>query len=631
MKGAHKMNYDANSIETLDFKSAIRSRIAMYMGSADNQGVLQCVREIITNSIDEATMGFGKSIKIDLFDNNKIRVEDDGRGCPFGEREDGTEALEAIYTTPHSGAKFNDKIFQNVAGMNGIGAKGVALSSDYFEVESYRDGKLAFLSLDKGIKKDFYIIDSLGTQKKTGTIVTFIPSQEVYNLEKIDIKFEEIKKMCEDWSYLSAGLSFILTNHITNETVTYLSKNGLVDLINKKSSKTLIKTPLQIIIKENNIEAEIVMSWTNSREEEWHVFTNGLENSEGGTPLTGIKTALTNFFKKKFKEDSAPDIIRKGLLYAVSCKIPNPSFANQTKTKVNNPELRGLCQRATTQMLENFEVKRREEFNKILELLTKELKAEIAADRARKQVLSTEKEINDDKKKRIILADKLKDCQIHGSNNGSILAICEGDSALGALVQARPIDRVALLPIRGKIISALKHEQEKIFQNEEVKAIFSALGCGFLGNYNSSKLRYQYVGIASDADVDGSAISNLITTLFYYMCPMFIEEGRLFRMKMPLFVLKYPRKVLYAFSESERDNLIELNGKPKEIGRKKGIGENSPEETRVAVFGDQRRWERINIYNKEEYSKQIEMLMGKSVDERKDFIIKNIDFSRISE
>lgn len=624
-------NYGANSIQTLSFLEAVRTRIAMYMGSADNQGVLQCVREIITNSIDEATMGFGNKIIVDLYENNRIKISDQGRGCPFGKRDDGTEALEAIYTMPHSGAKFNNKIFQNVAGQNGVGAKGVALSSDYFQVWSYRDGKCATMWLEKGIKKGYEEFNLSKNDHSNGTIVEFIPSQEVYNLEPIKFDFEEIKKMCQDWSYLSKGVSFILHNHITNEKITYLSKNGLIDFMIEKGGKLLHKTPLLITLSENGIEVEIVMGWTENRNEIWHVFTNGLENSEGGTSLTGIKTSLTNFFKKKIKGAGNPDILRKGLFYAVSCKIPNPSFANQTKTKVNNPELRGICQRATTQMLEEFERRHNDEFNKILELLTKELKAEQAAERARQQVLETTKEISNDKKKRIILADKLKDCKNHGVNSGSVLAICEGDSALGALVQARPINSVALMPIRGKIISALKHEPEKILQNEEVKSIFSALGCGFFNNYSSSKLRYQYVAIAADQDPDGKNIGCLLITLFYYMCPQFIKEGRLLWMQMPLFVLKYKDRVLYAFSDNEKNQLIKKYGSPKELSRKKGIGENTPDETKNAVFGEQRRWWQLCPNNHEDFVELINMLMGKEVLERKEYIMKNVDFSMIGE
>ena len=623
------MSYDANSIETLSFRDAIRSRAAMYMGSEDNQGVLQCIREIITNSIDEATMGYGNEIEVTLSKNNRVTIRDNGRGAPFGKREDGTEALEAIYTMPHSGGKFSDKVYQNVAGLNGIGAKGTALTSDVFEVWSTRDGQTAYLRLEKGIKESFTI--SPTDSKYHGTIVSFIPSQEVYHLEPISIKFEDIKKMCRDWSYLYPQIVFILNNDLTGEKIEYQSKNGLLDFFKDSGAKAIHKTPLHIVLKEEQIEAEIVMEWTDSRVETSFTFTNGLENSNGGTSLTGVKTALTNFFKKKIKGEGSPDTLRKGLLYAVSCKVPNPSFANQTKTKVNTPELRGLCQRATTQMLEDFERKHSGEFQKILDLLLKEVKADAAAERARRQVLETEKEINNEKKKRAILADKLKDCQIHGSDSGSILAITEGDSALGALAQGRPIDRVALLPIRGKIISALKHDQEKILQNEEVKAIFSALGCGFFNNYNSKKLRYQYVACASDADVDGASISNLITTLFFYMCPQFIKEGRLFRMKMPLFVLRYKDKTLYAFSEEERDMLLKKNGKPKEISRKKGIGENTPQETKESVFGAQRRWERVQIEDFEKYSEMMNMLMGPNVEERKQFIMKNVDFSNICE
>lgn len=601
----------------------------MYMGSEDNQGVLQCIREIITNSIDEATMGYGNEIEVTLSKNNRVTIRDNGRGAPFGKREDGTEALEAIYTMPHSGGKFSDKVYQNVAGLNGIGAKGTALTSDVFEVWSTRDGQAAYLCLEKGIKESFTI--SPTDSKYHGTIVSFIPSQEVYHLEPISIKFEDIKKMCRDWSYLYPQIVFILNNDLTGEKIEYQSKNGLLDFLKNSGAKTIHKTPLHIVLKEDQIEAEIVMEWTDSRAETSFTFTNGLENSNGGTSLTGVKTALTNFFKKKIKGEGSPDTLRKGLLYAVSCKVPNPSFANQTKTKVNTPELRGLCQRATTQMLEDFERKHSDEFQKILDLLLKEVKADAAAERARRQVLETEKEINNEKKKRAILADKLKDCQIHGPENGSILAITEGDSALGALAQGRPIDRVALLPIRGKIISALKHDQEKILQNEEVKAIFSALGCGFFNSYNSKKLRYQYVACASDADVDGASISNLITTLFFYMCPQFIKEGRLFRMKMPLFVLRYKDKTLYAFSEEERDILLKKNGKPKEISRKKGIGENTPQETKESVFGAQRRWERIQIEDFERYSEMMNMLMGPNVEERKQFIMKNVDFSNICE
>ena len=482
------VEYNAQSIETLSFRDAIRTRVAMYMGSADNMGVLQCLREIITNSIDEATMGFGKKITVELFKNNRVRIMDEGRGCPFGKREDGTEALEAIYTMAHSGAKFNDKVFQNVAGMNGIGAKGVALSSDDFIVTSFREGKRAVLKLKDGLKTDFFVEDQPKQANNiTGTIVEFVPSQEVYNLEPIKINFEEVKKMCRDWSYLSKGISFILTDHTTGESVTYLSNNGMLDFMKENADKALHKTPLHITLSENGIEAEIVMEWTNSRSETWHVFTNGLENSEGGTSLTGIKTALTNFFKKKLKGDGSPDVLRKGLFYAVSCKVPNPSFANQTKTKINNPELRGLCQRATTQMLEEFEYRHGDEFQKILELLTKELKAEAAAERARKQVLEAVKDVEKNQKKKVFASDKLKDAEFLGEN--STLLLVEGLSAASSVAMARDEKKFGILALRGKPINAFSNDDEKFYQNEEIKLLLSAMNI-VPGKYDSKKLRY---------------------------------------------------------------------------------------------------------------------------------------------
>ena len=618
-------NYTANDIQTLDFKTAIRTRIAMYMGSADNQGVLQCVREIITNSIDEATMGFGNKITIDLYEGNRIKIGDQGRGCPFGKREDGTEALEAIYTMAHSGAKFDNKIFQNVAGMNGIGAKGVALSSDHFQVWSYRDGKCATMWLEKGIKKGYEEKTLPKNDPSTGTIVEFIPSQEVYNLETIKFDFDEIKKMCQDWSYLSKGVSFILHNHITNEKVTYLSKKGLLDLMTEKGGKIIHKTPLSIVVEENGIEAEIVMGWTNNRNEVWHVFTNGLENAEGVTSLTGIKTALTNYFKKKVKGEAPSDILRKGLFYAVSCKVPNPSFANQTKTKVNNPELRGLCQRATTQMLEDFERKHNDEFSKILELLTKELKAEAAAERARKQVLEAVKDVEKNQKKKVFASDKLKDAQHIGEN--SVLLLVEGLSAASAVAMARDAEKYGILALRGKPINAFTNDEEKFYKNEEIRLLLSAMNIT-PGKYDSKKLRYGRIGILSDADADGYAIGLLIMCALYKVAPQFIEEGRLYWMRSPLYIVKNGKNESYYFTDEEYNKIA---GKIKgEVQRCKGLGALSAEQARRSMFTEEfQRFEQL-IPDKDTFE-LLNDLMGDDSTPKHDFIFDNLDFSEIRE
>ena len=617
------MEYNAQSIETLSFKEAIKSRIAMYMGSADNQGVLQCVREIITNSIDEATMGFGKEIKVTLKENNTVEVIDNGRGVPFGVREDGTEALEAVYTMPHTGGKFNEKTYQNVAGQNGIGSKGVALSSSYFKAISFRDGEKATLILKNGDKKSFKIEKT--NKKTTGTIVEFTPSQEVYNLEPIKINFEDIKEMCHSWSYLTKGVKFIVKNEVTKEKETYYSKNGIIDFLKDSIEKPIHKTPLYIVVEEDGIECEIAMQWSAGRREDWHVFTNGLENVEGGTPITGVKTSLTNFFKKKFKGEFNSDIARSGLFYVINCKVPNPSFANQTKTKVNNIELRGLCQRATTSMLEDYEKRHRDEFDQVLTLLTKELKAERAAERARKQVLEASKEVEKNQKKKVFASDKLKDAEFLGQD--STLLIVEGNSAMGGMAQARDYTKYGLLAIRGKIINCLSNPEEKIFNNEEIKLLLSAMNI-VPGKYDSKKLRYGRIGICVDADSDGSHIALLLMAALQYLAPEFIEEGRLCWLRSPLYIVTNKGKETYYFTDEEFNK---VRGKIKgEVVRNKGLGELQAESARLSMFSSE--YQRMDVLDYD--SKAVDLLyelMGVEVEPRRKFIMNNVDFSKVRE
>ena len=618
------MSYTANDIETLSFRDAVRERVAMYMGSADNQGVLQCVRELITNSIDETTMGYGDTITVELVKGGYVTVADNARGVPFGIREDGTEAMEAIYTMPHTGGKFDEKVYQNVAGMNGIGAKGVALSSSWFTAISFRDGQAAELVLKEGIKDHFEIHEEKDKDKH-GTIVCFKPSQEVYNLEPIEIKFEDLKEMCRNWSYLTKGVTFNLFNEATKERVTYKSDNGILDFLKDSIKKPIHKTPLYISIKENGIECEVAMQWAADRKEHWYVFTNGLANSEGGTSLTGVKTALTNFFKKKFKGEFNSDVARSGLFYVVNCKVPNPSFANQTKTKVNNPELRGLAQRATGQMLEEFSRRYVNEFDSIVELLTKELKAERAAEKARKQVLEASKEIEKNQKRKVFASDKLKDAEFLGQN--STLLIVEGNSAMGGMAQARDYTKYGLLAIRGKIINCLSNPEEKIFQNEEIKLLLSAMNI-IPGKYNSSKLRYGKIAICSDADSDGAHIGLLIMAALQYLAPEFIREGRLCWLRSPLYIVNNKGKESYYFTD---DEFNKVRGKIKgEVTRAKGLGELPAETAHASMFTEE--YQRMDVM---EYDADaIELLyglMGSDVEPRKNFIMKKVDFSKVRE
>ena len=619
--------YNANDIETLSFRDAVRERIAMYMGSADNQGVLQCVREIITNSIDEMTMGFGNTIKVTLNSKkNMVTVEDNARGVPFGIREDGTEAMEAIYTMAHTGGKFNEKVYQNVAGMNGIGSKGVALSSSWFEATSFRDGKSATLVLEDGIKTSFNVFNAMKKDiNKHGTIVSFIPSPKVYNLEPIKIDFEDLKTMCRNWSYLTKGVSFQLYDEVNKQKVTYKSENGILDFLKDSITKPIHKTPLYIKVKEDDIECEIAMQWAADRNEHWFVFTNGLANSEGGTSLTGVKTALTNFFKKKFKGEFNADVARGGLFYVVNCKVPNPSFANQTKTKVNNPELRGLSQRAAGQMLDEFSRRYVGEFEQIITLLTKELKAERAAERARKQVLEASKEVEKNQKKKVFASDKLKDAEFLGQN--ATLLIVEGDSAMGGMAQARDYTKYGLLAIRGKIINCLSNPEEKIFNNEEIKLLLSAMNI-VPGKYNAKKLRYGRIAICTDADSDGSHIGLLIMAALQYLAPQFIEEGRLYWLRSPLYIVDNGKEESYYFTDEEFNKVRKkIKG---EVTRAKGLGELPAETAHASMFTEE--YQRMDVMEWDEQAVDLlYQLMGVDVEPRQRFIMSKVDFSEIKE
>jgi len=612
--------YEANDIQTLDFRNAIRKRIEMYMGSADNQAVIQCIREIISNCIDESIMGYGKNITVEYLGNNRLRVSDEGRGCPFGVREDGSEALEAIYLMAHSGGKFDSKIYRSVIGANGIGAKGVALSAEEFIVTTYRDSQMATLKVREGIKESFEVKPSTG--KKTGTVVEWVSSQEVYRLEPIQVDFEVVHQMCKNWSYLHKGLKFIVINHVNNETVTYVSKNGLVDLIKDYAKDPIHSAPVQILIKDNEIELELALQWTKGRERSF-VYTNGLENVEGGTPLTGVKMALTRWLKKKIP-DLNGDLARTGLIYAISVRIPNPSFANQTKTKVNNPELNAIGQRAATELLTNF-AKDFSEFGKVLDFLGTERKAEEAAQKARRQVLEASKDIEKNIKRKVFASDKLKDAEHLGEK--ATLLIVEGKSAAGSMALARDSSKYGILQVMGKMINPLTNSEEKVYNNEEIKLLFSALGV-IPGKYHSSKLRYGKVAICVDGDSDGDHIALLILTIFQTLIPEFFKENRLYWLKAPLYIVK-GKPSQYYYTDQEFNAAKEAGKVKGKISRAKGLGSMEAKQAKESMFGTNQRLERLEP-DQESFS-MISDLMGKDATPRKEFLINFLDFTEVHE
>lgn len=614
-------NYGINDIESLSFVDGVRKRISMYLGSADMEGVYNAIQEIISNSIDEFYMGYGNKIEI-VLNGNKVTIRDYGRGVPFGIKEDGSNVLVDIYSRAHTGGKFNDKVYNSVAGLNGIGAKATCLSSSWFRVNSYRDGIRARAEFNKGNLIDYS--ETPVNKNERGTEVCFEPDSSVYNLEEIKISFDEVCNRCKNLSYLTRGFAFYITDEKTNKTIIYCAKNGLLDLIKDNSEKAIHANPIYYTLKMGNIEAEIAMMWTKGREKSY-TFTNGLCQSEGGTSLTGVKTATTLFMKKHIDIEGGGDIVRTGLVYAVACKIPNPSFANQTKTKINNAELRTICQQATTKALEEFVSKYPKDFSTIVEFLGRERKAELAAENARKKVLEATKEVERNQKRKVFASDKLKDAEFLGQD--SILLIVEGNSAMGGMSRARDYKKYGLLAIRGKMINALSNKDEDIYDNEEIKLLLSAMNIT-PGAYNGKKLRYGKIGICVDADSDGGHIALLIMAALYKLAPEFIKEGRLCWLRSPLYIVTNGTKETYYFTDEDFNKV--RNSVVGTVTRAKGLGELSDDTAKNAMFSPNNQRLDILSYT-EDGLNLLNDLMGNHPELRREYIIKNIDFSTIRE
>lgn len=537
--------YGIEDIKSLDFRTGVRTRIQMYLGSDDLEGTYQALKEIINNSTDEALAGFGKQIDIYVSEkDNSVQVRDYGRGVPFGTREDGENVLVSIYSKSHTGGKFEEGAYKNASGLNGIGGKCVCLSSRSFTVESFRDGKAACANWVEGILQDY---KEYATTQKNGTWIKFSPDSKVFKNGTIGYSYERICNDIKDISYLYTGLTFIVRNVDTTQTQIYCAKNGIVDFVKDNVSKPLQQHIITGSASDGEDKLEIAFQW-GSLHEESYVFVNGLRCPEGGTPITGAKTAITRTFNSLSKCDFDGDSIRGNLFYVINCSVKNPSFANQTKSKINNANLRTLASNAFSDALKQMKLKYPTEFDTVVELLKKVARAEAAAERARRQVLDAQKDIEKNQKKKVFSSDKLKDAEFLGQD--STLLIVEGNSALGGLSQARDYTKFGLMAIRGKIINALSNPEEKIYLNEEIKLLLSAMNI-VPGKYNASKLRYGRLAICSDADSDGAHIGLLIMATMQYLAPEFIKEGRLCWLRSPLYIVSNGKKNDYYFSDEE--------------------------------------------------------------------------------
>lgn len=619
--------YTIDDIETLSFKDGVRKRIAMYLGSADMNGVYAAIQEIVSNSIDEYYMGHGKKITISLADTDPrgqlVTIVDYGRGIPFGIKEDGSNVLVDIFSRAHTGGKFNDKVYNSVAGLNGIGAKATCLSSTCFTVLTKHDNWAARAEFEKGNLVDYE--ETPDCKFEGSTQIQFILDPEVYNLEPIKIDFDMLCARCKNLSYLTKGLTFELEYWAQHakvpKKIIYCANNGLLDLVKDNVKNPVHQTPIYAEFSDGVNQIEIALQWTKDREHSY-VFTNGLHNAEGGSSLTGMKMAVTRFMKKQFKGEFDGDMARTGLFYAVSCKTPNPSFANQTKTKINNPELNGLAQKITGSTLEDFSNTHRGEFTQIIEFLSKERKAEEAADKARMAVLNHQKETTEARKKKFISNDKLFDAEVLGED--SILLLVEGNSAAGAMSNARDTKKYGILGLRGKIINCLSSPIEEILENEEVKIFL--LGSGIdITSYSAKKLRYGKIAICVDADDDGCHIACLIMALLQRLAPQFLKENRLYWLKAPLYKIEKGKEVQFFFNEEELSK-SKIKG---DQTRFKGLGQMTPKDTKASMFSENQRLEPI-VWS-EDGASLLDELMGEDVEPRKEFIFNEINFEHYGE
>lgn len=488
------MSYDASSIQSLTFKEGVRTRIQMYLGSDDIEGTYQGFKEIINNSTDEALAGYGDLIKIKVNETeNSITVRDYGRGVPFQVKPDGSNLLIDIYTKSHIGGKFDDKSYRNSSGLNGVGGSCVCLSSEKFVVRSFRSGVRAEAAFVDGEPVSY---SESKTSQKNGTEVYFIPSKKVFKNGEIGFTFSRICEEIKAIAFLYKGLTFEIEDVSQGVKKTYYAENGIVDFVKGEMKEPMHSHIFYTSETDGENTIEIAFQW-GAKHETPHTFVNGLRCPEHGVNLTGARSSITRTFNSLSGKEFDADVIRQNLFYVMNFKIVEPSFANQTKSKINNSCARSLASKAFSNGLKLMKQQYPNEFGMVVTYLEKLQKADAAAERARKQVLEATKEIEKNQKRKVFSSDKLKDAEFLGED--STLLLVEGLSASSSIVSARDPKKYGVLALRGKMLNLFTAAEEEIYQNEEIKLLLSAMNINPL-SYDSKKLRYGRIGILVDAD-----------------------------------------------------------------------------------------------------------------------------------
>ena len=638
----NKNQYSADSIQALEGMEHVRKRPSMYIGDVGTRGLHHLVYEVVDNSIDEAMAGHCNEITVSINEDNSITVEDNGRGIPVGiHKKEGVSALEVVMTKIGAGGKFDKDSYKVSGGLHGVGVSVVNALSEHLTAKVFRDGKIWIQEYEKG--KILYPAKTDGKTDKTGTEVTFRPDKSIFT-EVQDYSYETLSNRMRELSFLNKGIVLSITDKRTKvdgEFVceTFKSEEGLKEFIRflDENREPLTSDVISMEGEKNNIPVEVAMIYNTSFSENLHSYVNNINTHEGGTHLAGFRRGLTSTLKKyadssgmldKLKFEIAGDDFREGLTAIISVKVAEPQFEGQTKTKLGNREVNSAVSQAVSEMLENYLEENPNDAKIIVDKVILAAQARHAASKAREMV----------QRKTVMsgggLPGKLSDCSEQDPELCEVFLV-EGDSAGGTAKQGRDRKFQAILPLRGKILNVEKAMQHKVFENQEIINIYTALGVT-IGTeedskaLNLEKLRYHKIVIMCDADVDGSHIATLILTFFFRYMKELIENGNIYIATPPLYLVKKGAKKQYAWDDNERDKLMKEFGQGSNIQRYKGLGEmNAIQLWETTMNPEFRTFRKVTIDNAVEADRVFSMLMGDEVPPRREFIEKNATYANI--